>query len=127
MDEKPYSFSKEHGTLSASSLRDYATWLFPKLEVEWESPGVERRAKPGDAPKTKGKPYTFRKSVGWLNVQKDIRPFAAFVVAKLKVWSSREPYVPARSKGMALMSDLIEFDDYTRRMLAKKKAEQSKK
>lgn len=122
MSEKPFIWPKESGTLTADVLREYATWLFPKLELEWESPGVIKR----DVPKPKGKPYTFRKSKGWLNVQRDLRPFAAHVVAKLKKWNDRQPFTPERTTGMALVTDLKAFADHVDRLLAKKKAEQSK-
>lgn len=125
MSEKPYSWPKSSGLLTARLLRDYASWLFPRLDLEWESPGVLRRRKPQGQRKAI-KPYQFRKSSGILTVQKDVRPFAAYVMVKLQPWSNRTPFLPRRKQGLALVADLRAFAGHVELILERKKEEQSK-
>lgn len=127
--ERPYTWPKSSGTLTAPVIMDYASWLFPKLSLEWEAPGVIKRktttTKLSDEPQRKEKPYQFRKSKGWLNLQKDVRPFAAYVLRQLKPWCDRKPFTPARKEGMALVEDLQALDTHVQIILRKKKEEQS--
>ena len=125
-DDQPYQWPDTSGCLTAHVLRDFTSWLFPKMDLEWESPGVVRR-KPSKQPKRAQKPFQFRKSKGWLNLQADVRPLAAYVLAKGRPWSDRKPFMPKRKKGPAFVSDLQALHDYLVELLAKKKAEQSKK
>lgn len=125
MSDKPYSWPKSTGLLTARLLRDYASWLFPQLDLEWESPGVLRRQKPLGQRKAI-KPYQFRKSTGVLTVQGDLRPFASHVMVKLGPWSNRMPFLPRRKVGLALVADLRAFAGHLEMVLKKKKEEQSK-
>lgn len=125
MNEKPYDWPQSSGLLTARLLRDYASWLFPKLDVEWESPGVIRRTRRKGQRKDVT-PYQFRKSKGLLSIQKDMRPFARYVLEKLKPWTDRMPFLPKRKQGLALVSDLRAFADHVDLLLRKKKEEQSK-
>lgn len=127
MSPQPFSFSSQTGCLTAEELRNYAEWIKPRLKIEWTSPGVIKREKGPKQGEKQTKPYEFRKSKGWLNLQRDIRPFVRYVLEKLRPWSDREPYVPARTEGMAFLPDLIEFDAYVRRILKRKQTEQSAK
>lgn len=127
--ERPYDWPKTEGTLTAAVLMDYASWLFPRLKLEWEAPGVIKRKttlqKVGDEAQTK-KPYQFRKTKGWLNLQRDMRPFARYVLAELKKWSDRKPYLPTRREGPAMMDDLKDFDAHVQLLIKAKKEEQSR-
>lgn len=127
--DQPYPWSRSTGLLTARLLRDYMSWLAPKLKIEWESPGVIKRPSKSSEgkPKDQTKPYQFRKSKGIMTIQKDVRPFARYVLAKLKPWSDRLPFLPARKSGLALVSDLRAFADHVDRLLKKKKEDQSKK
>lgn len=127
-EHQPYQWPKSSGLLTARLLRDYMTWLATKLDLEWESPGVIKRPsrRSDQKPKEKVKPYQFRKSRGLLTIQKDIRPFARYVLAKLKPWSDRHPFLPRRKEGLALVQDLRAFADHVNLLLKKKKEEQSK-
>lgn len=125
MNEKPYSWPQSSGLLTARLLRDYASWLFPLLDLEWESPGVIRRRRRAGQRKTV-KPHQFRKAKGLLTLQKDVRPFAAYVMAKLQPWAARMPFLPKRKEGLAKVEDLRAFANHVDLLLKKKKEEQSK-
>lgn len=123
--DQPYQWPRQTGSLTAPLLRDYASWLFPRLDLEWESPGIIRRTPQKARSKPEVKPYVFRKSQGWLHVSQDLRPFARHVLARLKPWSDRVPFLPARRHGWAQVSDLLAFAGHVDLLLRKKKEEQS--
>lgn len=122
-----YEWPRTRGCLHAWLLRDYASWLFPALKAEWKAPGVLRFDPFAQNGKTGEEPYEFGKATGWLNIQRDLRPFTVYVLARLRPWSDRQPYEPERVRGMAFVKDLLQLHEHFMALLEAKKTEQSKK
>lgn len=128
LDERPFQWTKSSGCLTPKLLEAYAEWLEPRLRLRWDAPGVERRRRESEDEERR-KAFEFRKSKGWLHLQRDLRPFAAFVLSmpELQPWASRHAYQPPRKTGLAYVSDLRALDAHLQFLLAQKKKSQSER
>jgi hypothetical protein len=125
MNLSPYEWPQSSGCLTADLLADYVAWLTPRCQVEYDSAGRADTSLSAQNGKVIT-PFEPRKKDGWLNVQRDLRPFAAWVVEKLKPHSHRSPYIPRKRKGQALVMDLQDFHHWVLKILEHKKQSQNR-
>jgi len=123
--DSPYEWPETTGCLTADLLASYHAWLAPALRKEWTPSGNKDTSLSAQNGKDT-KPFEPRKRSGWLNVQRDLRPYVAWVIEQLKPYSHRAPYLPRKRNGEAMVPDLIDFHGWVLKTLERKKQSQTR-
>lgn len=123
MNLSPFEWPEKTGCLLAPLLISYHQWLAPKMEIE-HLPSGQEDTRPAAQNGKEAKIWEPRKTEGWLHIQRDLRPFVAHVISRLRPWSLRAPYIPRKRNGEAMVPDLIDFHSWVLKTLEHKKQSQ---